>query len=256
MQEIRNTEAVLNDNDFIDFDNSQHSDIESSADEINSTHLLRHGSPFYRLFKSIYDRTLAELGNGKVDANNSFYSTEFILCLLDHILPFFPLWSSIVLKDFGLLRESNASVENWFKIVKKDVLDRNSNISAPRFVHKMESLLRPRFRDRKFSLKTERQTRKNKTNPELQEEIWMKKRKSQTHFKHRKFAKSKNDSKMLSKSTEAVQSVVESDECPNESVYQIPDDIKDAELNKILSSVPDSYGDADMKPLPLTSPTE
>ena len=57
-----------------------------------------------------------------------------------------------------MLRDSNATAENWFKIVKVDLFDSESKLRAPRFIQRLESILEGRLKERKYSLDPTRRT--------------------------------------------------------------------------------------------------
>jgi hypothetical protein len=52
---------------------------------------------------------------------NIYFHHEAINYIAQNYMPLYPMWSGCMLKD-GNTRASNASVEAWMKIVKKDVL--------------------------------------------------------------------------------------------------------------------------------------
>lgn len=151
----------------------------------------RRESPYYEAFHDIISSTRASKTNiGK--KINEFYSEELILNLDEYIMPYFPIWSAVTLRQFGLSRDSNACVENWFKVVKADIFQTKLHVPATRFIQKMETYLVGRLREREYTLKTNRQM-KNKlitaTNKQIKkklnrayreetaEEFWNKKKK-------------------------------------------------------------------------------
>lgn len=139
---------------------------------------VRHSSPFYKTFaevKHTVEQALSdELSVCEKQTVNRYYSPEFLDYMLEYLLPYFPLWSAFVLTKFNLARDSNASVENYFKIVKKDILRKELRIPAPRFIRTMESLLDGRLRDRKYIIqkKWSNPKKRNPDAPELAVETW------------------------------------------------------------------------------------
>ena len=175
-------------------------DLESSSENQQHNNMdARKESPFYIFFKRIYDsctKKFSQDGSGdsqtnKYSTDNIYYSEQFMDYLLTYILPYFPLWSAVILCQLDLLRDSNATVENYFKIIKAIVFRNKLRILAPRFVAKMKKLLHGWLLERKYSLNTTRQestVRKQtaSTNPELSAEQWKpvksKKRKENKYF--------------------------------------------------------------------------
>ena len=54
-------------------------------------------------------------------------------------MPLLPLWSRIILsrvntKENSTTTDSDASVENWFRIVKHSILNSESRIKTPEFI--------------------------------------------------------------------------------------------------------------------------
>ncbi|CAH1114929.1 unnamed protein product [Psylliodes chrysocephalus] len=128
-------------------------DIESS---------LRHSSPFHLHFANYFENNRHNIENKSIENvnTNSLYLPEFFEYFQEYYLPFFPLWSAMVIAYFGILRESNASVEGWFKILKHHILNKQINIPVSRLVRILSNEIKPRITERKYSLITSRQ-RKN-----------------------------------------------------------------------------------------------
>lgn len=125
----------------------------------------RNESPFHVHFNSIYENTVAqETGENE----KPFYNEAFISYLLNELLPFFPLWSALIIQRFGITRDSNAPAENWFKIIKFLVFNNEMKQVIPRFIQKSESLLWGRFQKKKYGMKTTRQSQRMCTSKELQ----------------------------------------------------------------------------------------
>lgn len=144
------------------------------SDEIHDER-VRHGSAYYRYFKDIYDSVLVEHGNDDTtNLENPYYTKEFLDYALEFLLPYYGLWSAVVLIDFGLYRESNATAENWFKTVKVDVFKKTLRDNPARFVQKMETYLLGRLKNRKFTTLTARQRKRRveKKNLDRAKEVW------------------------------------------------------------------------------------
>lgn len=79
-------------------------------DYLDSEKKLRHGSPFYRYFNEIYIAEKAKISivNSRHEElekiENLFYCPQFIEYVLEHIMPFFPLWSALIMSDFCVIQ--------------------------------------------------------------------------------------------------------------------------------------------------------
>lgn len=96
-------------------------------------------------------------------------------------MPYFPLWSAVAISQYGLSRDSNAPIENYFKILKHNILDGETRIPAPRFITKNLEIIQARLKERQFPLTTSRQKRQiEKVIPDDEEtavETWQKQKK-------------------------------------------------------------------------------
>lgn len=88
---------------------------------------------------------------------NEFFSEKFSKYVLEFLMPYFPVWSGVGLKRFGLTRDCNATAENGFKILKHQVLEKEKHIMIPRLLQKNEEVIESKIKERKFPLKTTRQ---------------------------------------------------------------------------------------------------
>ena len=93
---------------------------------------------------------------------NKFYSTEIINYLIDFIMLYFPLWSATCICAFNLKRDSNAPVENYFKIYKHILLQGKKHILAPRFIMLFQKYNDARLTERLHDLTTTRTKGKRK----------------------------------------------------------------------------------------------
>ena len=81
----------------------------------NFNNTQREQSKYYQVFFSLYKEVI-HINNLYED--NALYKPEFITYLLNELLPYYPLWSGLLIKDFGIRRNCNAAVESWNKIIK------------------------------------------------------------------------------------------------------------------------------------------
>ncbi|CAG5075088.1 Similar to NOF: 120.7 kDa protein in NOF-FB transposable element (Drosophila melanogaster) [Cotesia congregata] len=75
-----------------------------------------------------------------------FYCLEIIHYILMTWLPYYPLWSASVIKKFKILRDSNASIENWHKIMKP-LFDNRKNVEITEFIQEQAAALPGRLDD-------------------------------------------------------------------------------------------------------------
>lgn len=61
---------------------------------------------------------------------------ELVDYIIDNWFSYYPLWSAEILKIFGMLRDSTSDVENWYNILKNNLDEGESKMSAPRFFEK------------------------------------------------------------------------------------------------------------------------
>jgi len=152
---ISNVTSDVNDNvidEDVNFDKAGET-IEDIAETVDKT---RKESPFYKTFNDIFTTVLAEKNEtgGKPNEN---YCPAFIQYLINHLMPYYGLWSALEICKFGILRDSNAAVENYQKIIKHYIYEDKSNIPAPRFIQKQADYLETRLLERKYSFTTTRQ---------------------------------------------------------------------------------------------------
>ena len=115
----------------------------------------REQSEFYQEFYEIF---VDVTENSKVTNEvNALKAPAFIKYLLNELLPYFPLWSAIVIKEFGIRRNSNACVESWNKIIKHFIFDGKMRQLIPRAISTLETNIRNRLRLREYDRRSTRQ---------------------------------------------------------------------------------------------------
>ena len=83
----------------------------------------RKTSPFGRYFDECYSKAIVKFSEQKqlVHSQNACYTPKTLEYILTYYMPLLPLWSGIILSKVSInciSTDSNAEVENWFKIVK------------------------------------------------------------------------------------------------------------------------------------------
>lgn len=134
-------------------------DVSSSSDiysplQAETSSFDRKSSPYYHTFKEI---EISARKNSKIFSKpNIFFSKELFDYVADFLIPYFPLWSATGITQFHLNRDSNAPIENYFKILKHQILDGETHIPAPRFIMENFKIIEARLKQRQFPLKTTR----------------------------------------------------------------------------------------------------
>lgn len=133
------SESYMNSDDFFNL-SDQDSCFEDDDDETVRGEYIT--SPFFLHFFKIYDKVLNTVGdcNAETDeeTRNQYRSQEFCLYLLKRLMPFVPLWTDIL----GSGRHSNSNVESWFKILKTEVLNKQTNVKIGRFVELLKNRIK------------------------------------------------------------------------------------------------------------------
>jgi len=106
---ISNVTSDVNDN-IIDGDVNLDKAEETIEDITETVDRTRRKSPFYETY-DIFTTVLAEKNEtgGKPNEN---YCPAFIQYLINHLMSYYGLWSALEICKFGILRDSNAAVEN------------------------------------------------------------------------------------------------------------------------------------------------
>lgn len=143
----------------------------------------RKASPYYQAFQQIKINVLNRCST--IPVSNPFFSADFFEYVTEFLLPYFPLWSAVAIAQFGLSRDSNAPIENYFKILKHNILDGETRIPAPRFITKNLSIIQARLKERQFPHTTSRQKRKIELlipdDEETAEETWQRHKKQRVN---------------------------------------------------------------------------
>lgn len=144
LQRISKLETADN---VIDEANKPRRDIDrKNAHLLEDRGTIRERSPFFRHFQEEYENILKVFEQDKAQENNQFYVPEFIRHVKNEYLPYFPLWSAVALQRLGLRRDSNATVENWFKIIECLIFKGKMKQPIPRFIQTIEQYIIPRLK--------------------------------------------------------------------------------------------------------------
>ncbi|KAJ8671772.1 hypothetical protein QAD02_003031 [Eretmocerus hayati] len=139
---------------------SHHNDLNDDFDaeeeildyQFNNT--KREQSKFYQEFFRVHVQATKGV---KFNGSNPLYKPKFIEYLLNELLPYYPLWSGVMIKQFNLRRNSNAGSESWNKFIKHYLFDGEMRQKIPRAINKLESNVNNRLVQRKFDCRTSKQ---------------------------------------------------------------------------------------------------
>ncbi|EFN77632.1 120.7 kDa protein in NOF-FB transposable element, partial [Harpegnathos saltator] len=94
-----------------------------------------NASPFFRRYNYKYVH-LKERIQESDNITNKYYNPEIAEYITYKLMPFVPMWSSILLSQIvpNVARLSNAYVESYFNVVKKDILQGQVNLKIGRFI--------------------------------------------------------------------------------------------------------------------------
>ncbi|KAL5236051.1 hypothetical protein ACI65C_003461 [Semiaphis heraclei] len=122
------------------FDDDQNYSCGKTTD--TSYYAERKKSAFYHDFKQIFDsvKKIVNIPSREHDHLdvNSMYSEEYLLHFLIENVPYIPLWTKVMTNIIHLEeRQSNASVESWFNLVKNHILAGQRRMKCGRFIEKI-----------------------------------------------------------------------------------------------------------------------
>jgi len=96
-------------------------------------------SMLYCRFQQIKEKIKNRLVHSSTVSNesNEYFNEEYIESFILKCVPFIPLWTPVMnttINNGVSVRQSNATVESWFKTVKIDMLEGNRRLKCGRFV--------------------------------------------------------------------------------------------------------------------------
>jgi len=158
-----------------EFDFSQTNDKPNDNERLNDQS-KRRNSPYFKIFDSIKADVLRE--NNVAAPKNKWYSPKLIKYVFEYLLPYFCLWSAVVIRRFNMTRDSNAPIENYFKITKQQLHESKMHVPATRFIQKSEPFIRARLKERKFDMISTRQKKRKCVIDENITETWKRTKKN------------------------------------------------------------------------------
>ncbi|KAL7288137.1 hypothetical protein TKK_0017799 [Trichogramma kaykai] len=165
---------------------------EENNDEKNDCKTKK--SLYYISFKQFKRKILRK--SKLTQVRNSYYSEGLVKYVTEYLMIYFSLWSATAISQFGILRDSNASAECGFNILKNFLFRNQRTVEIPRLIQENEKNIRAKLKERQYSLKTTRQKEKNFKMAKVPVEFWLrgknKKRGPNKHFTQNKFLPPEN----------------------------------------------------------------
>lgn len=105
------------------------------------------------------------------------------MAVVDSYIPIFPMWSGVMLWAVeGISRDSNATIENWFRTVKENVLQGRKRLAPGNFIRQVHKVIKGRVREYEATMKPVLRKKGSQLlsteNIELHEETWKRKEKT------------------------------------------------------------------------------
>lgn len=117
-------------------------------DECVNKDTIKGSSEFYHYFLKMKRRAENTVQADQAVAPftpNQYFCPDAATCILENYLGYYPLWSGLML-DENNTRDTNNTVENWFKIVKKDEFQSRNNIKIGRVVRQLADMMKGRIK--------------------------------------------------------------------------------------------------------------
>ncbi|XP_078250374.1 uncharacterized protein LOC144589491 isoform X3 [Pogona vitticeps] len=113
---------------------------------------IKRGSPFSKKFSKLFTQTKTKANDDDDDdatTTGNLLHCPALITLLQSYTATIPLWSGLMLKNLSLLktRDTNATVENWFRTTKKVVLNDRLHRRPGDFLQLMYEFLQGRMRE-------------------------------------------------------------------------------------------------------------
>ena len=156
----------------------------------------RKQSPFGRHFDTLYNNCLDKIQSEDASRLNKIvhlsYFPDILEYLLTYYFPIIPFWTGIILSTVRVSEkttDSNAIVENWFKIVKHSIFKSETNIRPGDFIRTIYSHIDDRMAGFQFAFPPlaqkmfkQKKLKRELVNEEHCKEEWAKRKKVKTSY--------------------------------------------------------------------------
>lgn len=127
--------------------------------------MLYRQSKFYKHFNLIRQEIEDNiLEKESFDEDNTYYNRDFFDVILKKYIPYLPLWSALtIINEEDVVRVSNATVENWFSVVKNRIIHTSNLQKCSRSVRLIRKIVLSYYKKEIFNIPKEgRTTRKRR----------------------------------------------------------------------------------------------
>lgn len=142
-------------------------------------------SPFFHHFNKILiisQQTTSE----QINDTNPYYNPLLLNLMLTKYLPYYPLWSGLILKrKHNIETTSNAPVEQFFGNLKRQILNNEKKLKRSRFISKLRENVLSVYIQQNFDIKKSRLTKQipeDICSEQRAKEIWVKKEKPKNSY--------------------------------------------------------------------------
>ena len=137
---------------------SEVEDIDKGNECNENAKTYKEKSQFGRHFTSMWSECINHIQNYEKSMKsqlitNIYFHPSILKHLLSYYMPLAPLWSGLILNNVKLDNhptDSNASVENWFRIVKYSIFDGKLNIKSADFIRQIYPNIQERVASFRF----------------------------------------------------------------------------------------------------------
>ena len=122
--------------------------IDDEYDQSDNSTTYRVKSPFGRHFDILIKNNCSKSKIFKGSKLNTCYSLEVLDYLFTYYMTILPLWTGVILFrscDENICKASNATAENWFRIVKHPIFETKVNVRAGDFIRTMYDSINDRI---------------------------------------------------------------------------------------------------------------
>ncbi|CAC5369043.1 unnamed protein product [Mytilus coruscus] len=122
-----------------------------------------------------------EINEKDITKEKNVYCILPAMTVIDSYIPIFPMWSGIMLLEVeGITRDSNATIENWFRTMKENILQGRKRLAPGNFIRQIHKVIKGSVREYEATMKPVLRKKgvklQSTENIELHEETWKRKK--------------------------------------------------------------------------------